>query len=479
MNSLKARIALMSITLIILTAATIFISNWWFINQYHQKQMQSQVQYAGEFLKQYLQGRELNLLTKAEVITKDFGFRQAVASGDRPTIESMFENHAARMQADLIIIVQTNGDIVAANHPRFYVQTALAEWGNNTEIQTASHFVLNNQQLYRCFVIPIKTPLTIAYTIIGFEVTPDLLLHIEEKTGLALSFVVEEPPLLVSAKPDLWLMEKSAPPKTGLSRFQRTEHQIEALPINWQGPSEIALYIKADLRPFYAQYDQLSYTLLIIAALIVVLAVFMSTMLANRLANPLSALYSELYQRANYDHLTGVLNRPATIMRIQKALSRVVRSDQIFCIALCDIDNFKRVNDTHGHTIGDNVLKQFTLRIQSALRDYDIFGRFGGEEFLIAIELPTEEASLTFERLRETIEESPLICQRHLAISLTMSVGVCIVSPEETPPSIDTIIATADSALYKAKENGRNQVIFTRVTPKSKTKTTSMAASDK
>lgn len=463
MNSIKARIVLMSIALIIITAATIQLSNWWFINQHHQKQVQAKVLYAGEFLQQYLHGREQSLRITAELITKDFGFRQAVASGDRPTIESMLENHAERMHADLMLIVDTESEIIAANQPGFYASSSLPQWVGNTDILAQSYFVLINQQIYRCFVVPVKAPLTIAYTIVGYEVTPVLLQHIEEKTGLALNFVLEEPPLLVSSNPDLWDLGKNNLVDSGFSRFQRADHQVEALPINWLGQTAISLYVQADLRPFYQQYDQLNYTLILFGSVIVLVAILMGTLLANRLANPLSTLYQELYQRANYDHLTYILNRHATIKHIHEALSRVSRTDQIMCVALCDIDNFKLINDTHGHAVGDAILQKFSLRVQSVLREYDIFGRFGGEEFLIAIELPTEEASLTFERLRETIAASPFVCQGDVSISLTMSFGVCIVAPEEALPSLDTIIATADSALYKAKENGRNQVIFTRV----------------
>lgn len=461
MNGIKSRIVLASIALIVFTVAAIQISNWWFISQHNQQQVHSQVQRAAVFLQQYLQSREQNLLNTAKVIAKDFGFRQAVASGDKLTIESMLENHSARIAVELMLIIQPDGSLIAANDAKFYDQTStIGEWVKNETRQSESQFVLINNQLYRCFLIPIQAPLNIGYTVVGYQITSALLAYLQQKTGLELHFVSEHSPLLVSSDPAMWQAAQQKSPAL-FDWLKRQPYQVEPLPI--QSQDQISLYVQADLSKIYQQYDRFNYTLLFIGACSILLAVLLSTILLNRLANPLSGVYQELYHRANYDHLTGILNRHAATKRIQQALNRAVRTDQIFCIALCDIDHFKQVNDTYGHVVGDAVLKKFTQRIQTALREYDVFGRFGGEEFLISIELPKQEASVTFDRLREIISAEPLTVQADTAISLTMSIGVCIIKPDETLPSIDTIIASADAALYKAKQNGRNQVIFTQV----------------
>ena len=141
------------------------------------------------------------------------------------------------------------------------------------------------------------------------------------------------------------------------------------------------------------------------AFIILVVGVWLSSLLTKRLADPLSALYKDLIYRANHDQLTGVFNRHASLARIREELNRVSRIDNVYCIALCDIDNFKIINDTFGHSVGDAVLCKFTARLEHAIRDYDILGRYGGEEFIIAIEILPDEAKNTFERLRQRVAQ--------------------------------------------------------------------------
>ncbi|WP_292753384.1 GGDEF domain-containing protein, partial [Methylophaga sp. UBA4204] len=117
---------------------------------------------------------------------------------------------------------------------------------------------------------------------------------------------------------------------------------------------------------------------------------------------------------------------------------------------------------TYGHASGDEVLRRFASRLKSTLRSYDVLGRFGGEEFLVALQLKPEEATASFERLRSVIADTPIPSGSQL-IPVTMSCGVCLLWPEEPVPPMDVILHAADTALYRAKEHGRNQVIFTHV----------------
>lgn len=244
--------------------------------------------------------------------------------------------------------------------------------------------------------------------------------------------------------------------------WQRPAYLMQEVTLKSVAEQQIQLYLMADLSVFYKVYDQLKYSLLLLTLFIVFIAVILSTLLARRLANPLSNLYQDLIFRATHDQLTGIFNRYAAIERITDELKRSSRSDKIYCVALCDIDNFKRINDTYGHGAGDEVLKRFAARLKTTLRPYDVLGRFGGEEFLIALQLKPEEATASFERLRAVIADDPIAVGTDL-ISVTMSCGVCLLWPEEDIASIDVILQAADTALYKAKDHGRNQVIFTHV----------------
>ncbi|SFP06297.1 GGDEF domain-containing protein [Hydrogenimonas thermophila] len=124
-----------------------------------------------------------------------------------------------------------------------------------------------------------------------------------------------------------------------------------------------------------------------------------------------------------------------------------------FCVAIMDIDFFKSVNDEHGHSCGDNVLKQFSELVKNSIRDTDIFGRWGGEEFiLIFTHSNLENAFLKCEHLRETIEN-----RKFDNINITCSIG--LVAYNKSYGSVDDLLEKSDQALYKAKESGRNKVM--------------------
>jgi diguanylate cyclase (GGDEF)-like protein len=170
----------------------------------------------------------------------------------------------------------------------------------------------------------------------------------------------------------------------------------------------------------------------------------------------LKNIRNALAHEATHDLLTGTFNRRAIENALSLALSRLHRSHDGLAIGICDIDHFKKVNDTFGHLVGDDVLCGFVHLLQKHLRDYDQLGRFGGEEFLLIAPGVTGDGTNLFERLRRTVEENTIIT-RAGNISITISIGVKTVRENE---SMDTVISAADTALYKAKSEGRNRVCF-------------------
>ncbi len=463
MNQIKTRIMLICLALILLTLIALQLSNWWFIRTYHQQQLAVQVATADNFLQQYLLSREANLLKSAEVITKDFGFRQAIASEDVPTISSMLRNHSKRMDADLLLIANRQGEVIASNQLLPSEMLDMQAWLDDDLSAGEGRFFLMDDKLFRCFMVPVKAPRTIDYALIGYQITPELLTNLQLKTGLAMHFVVANGQHIFSSTPLHWQQMDRTTDDFDVAALMAEKVMVNAIPLaNIDANTPLELYLQADTSSFDAALKQLHYRSLLMAAVILLLAIWLSSLLARRLADPLSAIYKDLVYRANYDQLTNILNRHACLQRVREELSRVARVDSIYCVALCDIDNFKGINDTYGHSGGDVVLRKFTARLTNAMREYDVFGRFGGEEFIVAMEVKPNEATNAFERLRQIIALTPITCEQNL-ISVTMSCGVCIIWPEEQQPTLDKVLETADAALYRAKENGRNQVLFTHV----------------
>ena len=163
-----------------------------------------------------------------------------------------------------------------------------------------------------------------------------------------------------------------------------------------------------------------------------------------------------LAHQATHDALTGILNRRAILDRLSRELARALRQGGRLSIGMCDIDHFKKINDSLGHQAGDEVLVAFARCLQAGLREYDHVGRYGGEEFLIiATGLPGQKDDGLYERLRQEVAASE-VKTRAGNVSLTVSIGVAEGTGQST---VDRLIADADAALYQAKAAGRNRVV--------------------
>jgi diguanylate cyclase (GGDEF)-like protein len=167
----------------------------------------------------------------------------------------------------------------------------------------------------------------------------------------------------------------------------------------------------------------------------------------------------ELVELANIDALTSIANRRKFDEVLQYEMGRDKRYHNKLSLIFCDLDHFKHVNDTHGHKIGDEILKEFTQLISANIRNTDIFARWGGEEFVLLLpDTNIETATLTAEKLLIEIERHafPYIgC-------MTASFGVTELVEDDTETSF---IKRADDALYMAKDRGRNRI---EVLPQSK-----------
>lgn len=166
----------------------------------------------------------------------------------------------------------------------------------------------------------------------------------------------------------------------------------------------------------------------------------------------------ELLQSVAYrDSLTGIFNRHYLLEKSDSFFQESDLLNHPLSILLIDIDFFKKVNDVYGHLTGDRILKYVVKNIQQALRTDDLFARYGGEEFILLLpKTNIEESSIVAEKLRRIIEQNPYSSDRLDAIiSITISIGASQYQKEDT---LEKLIGKADSALYQAKERGRNQV---------------------
>lgn len=177
-----------------------------------------------------------------------------------------------------------------------------------------------------------------------------------------------------------------------------------------------------------------------------------------QLQSELLVAKQDLLIQSRTDPLTGVLNRRAILLQIETELSRAKREKKDLSLSILDIDHFKKINDTYGHMVGDDVIREVVKRISVTVRTYDSLGRFGGEEFLVVMPGAKErEAYSICERIRTAINEKDFAING-LKIHLTVSLGF-VTGDGNT--DIDDLIVMADKALYQAKGNGRNRTAQT------------------
>ena len=186
--------------------------------------------------------------------------------------------------------------------------------------------------------------------------------------------------------------------------------------------------------------------------------------LSNQAATTINRanVYAEILKHATLDALTGFYNRRQLDERIKQEFSSSQRQKTPLCAIMTDIDYFKKVNDTYGHAVGDIVLKTVSKVIRSQLREYDIAGRYGGEEFALLLPFTKlNEAKMVAERLRDSIEKttidiSEINTESNVKeISVTISLGIYELKDSDKE---EDLLKNADKALYQAK--GRNRVII-------------------
>jgi diguanylate cyclase (GGDEF)-like protein len=171
------------------------------------------------------------------------------------------------------------------------------------------------------------------------------------------------------------------------------------------------------------------------------------------LQDRLLKVQAELEQRATHDALTGVRNRGSLLEILGRELRRTRRTNSPTGVVVFDVDHFKRINDTHGHPVGDEVLVDVAKRCMATVRDYDVFGRFGGEEFLVVLPgATTANAAAVADRLLRSIARSGI---KTTAGDLPVTASAGAASTDLGYLDQDTLLAGADAALYKAKRDGR------------------------
>jgi diguanylate cyclase (GGDEF)-like protein len=163
-----------------------------------------------------------------------------------------------------------------------------------------------------------------------------------------------------------------------------------------------------------------------------------------------------LRKQLEQDELTGVSSRTSLLRELTGSIERSSKTGQPLVVIMADLDNFKVINDSHGHLVGDRVLKEVAARIKAALREFDVVGRYGGEEFVILLEnTSTHTAHQIAERIRVRVGSQPIhTSARDMQVTISQGLALCGQGDDS-----QSVLSRADQAMYRAKEAGRNCIV--------------------
>jgi len=227
----------------------------------------------------------------------------------------------------------------------------------------------------------------------------------------------------------------------GLAAFFLTKQIIRPLRNLTEGAQEVAEG-NLDVRLPVEKNDELGF----------------ATSVFNEMVAELSRNQARLEKMATQDMLTKLPNRKQILRIVHNRFEYYQRYRNGFALLMVDVDNFKHINDTHGHIAGDEVLRDIGKIFKDTLRSFDSAGRYGGEEFLVVlVDSGEDNAKQVAERIRQAVENHSVVHENQ-TIQVTVSIGIAMVSGDDAGEN--SLINRADKALYAAKKNGRNQTVY-------------------
>jgi len=493
--SLQQRLLRFVLGLLISMALTVALAVWLSTTNHSHNQIDSNLSIAESVLKQLLRNREQQLMSSTEVLTSDFGFKQAVATQDKSTLESVLHNHGERIGADLMVLLSLQGKIIASDTEQveahfnqdFFIRSSLSNGG-------ATDYLTVNGRLYQVILLPVKAPLPIAIAMVGFELNRELAEQWKDLTGLDITFYFNKSSsdkvIASTLPPDLWLKalsEAYTPYSThSLPLFGRPQFASLQLDLNQSNSGEAGLYLTYSVEKAFHEFDVLQLRIIVITFIGALLASFGGIVIARNMAYPLRSLAKTASRMANgefglkvdvqrttsevselaaafetmqvglaerearivfqahHDPLTSLINRQHIITRLKEHLDSIdYKPLSVICINILD---FRIVNDTFGHFVGDQCLKQIGERLSGLPEQNCLAARLGGDEFLVAIPLACS-VERTAENVLATLSSAYMIQQ--LEITLKFSMGIACAPRDST--DADQLVQQASIALDMAR----------------------------
>ena len=444
------------------------------------------------------------LLASVEVLAADFGFKQAAATADAPTIASVLENHGARAAADLAVLVALDGHTVASTGNQRSL-AANGAWQAMIAQLRKDDYALATLDVdgtgYQLVAVPVVAPDKIGWLLMGFALNDKLVAEMQHLTGLEVSFVslVPTQQLLASTLAGVARAALVAGVTGSATAATYSARELHLGDQNYltrvltlaSSHDDIEVVLPQSLTAALLPYHRLAWRLAGFFALVLGLAIAAGVSVARGITAPLQQLAAaaarigeghygaeivvaskdeigqlaatlngmqfeiaerehRIVHQAHHDDLTGLPNRWLANDRLAGAIHRAQRSGRPFSVALLDLSRFKQINDSLGHHVGDVVLQETARRIVARARRADTVARLGGDDFLLVLEgADTEQARAILGILRSSLTQP--IELEGMSVSLDFRAGVASYPEHGEDPS--ALMRRAEIAMYDAKES--------------------------
>ncbi|MEO8444570.1 MAG: EAL domain-containing protein [Gammaproteobacteria bacterium] len=459
--------------------------------------------------------RAIQLSTAVRILASDYGFKEAIATSDTETIESVLANHGSRVKADLAAFIARDATIVTSTH----AFTARGAKGDSDQFpyaamltdssdgrSTADAILIPGGGAYQIVVTPVRAPELIGWVCIGFVIDDALARAFKDLTNLDVSFAAADSrrllastltPVVRGAMPDALSLAGITAGRPVELQVAETSYLTRRSPLPGAGHTLVAV-LQTSMDEALLGLHNLVVKVLVIVAVALLLAIAAARLVARSVTRPLRELaeaarriaggfYGEqirmsrqdefgllsdafddmqagiarrearIIHQAQHDGLTGLPNRLALRDRITVALARTTREHRSGALLLVDIVAFKAINDSLGHHTGDSVLQEIGRRLVDQARTADTVARYGGNGFVLLLEDVSEAAARqAAQRILNATVEPLRLPEAQVRIDVT--VGVCLFPAHGE--DAETLLRRAEIALYAARASGREIDIY-------------------
>lgn len=520
-RTLESRIVSLFLALILLGQGVAFFVIRNGITTNEQAAIRDQLELGIPLFNRLLEEKAQTLTSNVRAVTKDYGFRQAIASNDRATIESVLVNSQERIGAELALLIGLDGQVSATTThqaPGMLEESSMKLAGAAEQNDGAADVTLFGNRPYQIIVVPVRAPLTISYVAMAFPLDRHLTSEMRALSLLDVSF-------LVSRADGKWLTDESTLSKPDADRvaeqlassglhnetdrssgageslrvqLSHGDYSARALPLASVDQQRAMVVLLRSIDEAIAPYQKLQLRLIAITAIVTVIAFLFSFFAARRIATPLRDLTEvakrlgdgdyqspvqvqgddeirklsdafetmrdgiarheqEIRHLAYWDTLTNLPNRAQFAELLDEAIQRCAGLKTECFIMMMDLDRFKNVNDILGHSFGDRLLQLVAQRLRDTVDSQHVVARLGGDEFAVLMAGVTAAQASGVAARVLAALEKPMTSEDQ---NVDVGAGVGMAGFPLHGHDAQSLISHAEEAMYLAKQGGSEAVMY-------------------